>query len=529
MTENNSVKLKINGQEVEASKGSTVLEAARTAGIEIPHFCYHPTLELVGSCRMCQVEFVAGERTFLGVSCRTTATDGMEVLTHTESAVRARAGVLEFLLANHPLDCAICDKAGECPLQDYTYDHGFTEGRTQESRRTGIKKTPLGGHIIFDSERCILCTRCVRFMTDYAKAPQLCVSGRGDKSQISTFPGRQLDSNYTGNLADICPVGALTLEEFRFACRSWNLESTPTVCPYCTRGCNVFVDVREVDDSPRRHNRVLRVRPRENPDVHGAYICNEGRFRPLETHKEKRLTAPLLKGQPADLDSVIEAAAAGLKEQGGRLLVITSPMRSLEELYLIKTVFEPLAGDKIVALQPEQEGGDKILRTEDPAANIEACDVLDIPLVSIDELADLIAGGDVDALFQTVPAISLSDDLAKNLRHIVYLGHLEDDTAAMADVAIPGQIWLEKEGTFINFQGRVQRFRPAIRPPASGIIPDLDSLARLGRAMGAEEIRPEPALLFARMADELKVLSGLTYADLGDSGALLADDEGEES
>lgn len=523
MTENNSVTLKINGQDVEAPKGVTVLEAARSAGIEIPHFCYHPTLEQVGSCRMCQVEFVAGERTFLGVSCRTTVTDGMEVLTHTDNAVRARAGVLEFLLANHPLDCAICDKAGECPLQNYTYEHGFTEGRTQEPRRKGIKKTPLGGHIVFDSERCILCTRCVRFMADYAKAPQLCVSGRGDHSEITTFPGKPLDSDYTGNLADICPVGALTLEEFRFACRSWNLVSKPSICPYCTRGCNIFVDLR------KGYNRVLRVRPRDNPDVHGCYICNEGRFRPLDAHKEQRLTAPLLKGQPADAESVIDAAAAGLKQHAGRILVITSPMRSFEELYMIKTVFEPLAGDKIVALQPEQGGDDKILRTEDSTANIEACDVLDIPLVSIDELADLLAGGDVDALFQTVPAISLSDDLAKNLRFVVYLGHLEDDTSAMADVAIPGQTWLEKEGTFINFQGRVQRFRPAIRPPTPSVVPDLVSLARLGRALGGEEIPSEPAALFARMAGGLKVLSGLTYADLGDSGALLADDEGEES
>jgi len=520
---NNMVKLKINDSDVEVPKGTTVLEAARTIGIEIPHFCYHPSLSLVGSCRMCQVEFIAGERRFLGVSCRTEVSEGMQVQTHSDGAVRARAGVLEFLLADHPLDCPICDKAGECPLQNYSYEHGFTDSRFEEMRRKGMKKTPLGGHIVFDSERCILCTRCERFMTEFAKAPQLTVASRGDHSYIATFPGHKLDSEYTGNLADICPVGALTLDEFRFQCRVWNLASTPSICPYCSRGCNISVDVR------KGHREVLRIVPRFNEAVHGHYICNEGRFRPLEVDRVERLQTALAEGRETTLDAVLGDVAARLKALEGGILVVTSVQRSSEEIFVTKEIFDALAKDRIVALKPEVEKPDGILRTGERGANVRFCKELGIPLITTQEMMDLLTGGDVKALVLTDPGLTLSSELVSRLELMVYLGHVDNETARAAHAAIPGRTWVEKEGTYINFQGRIQRFFPAAAPPSPAILPDLVTLVRLGRQLGIQNLPDDTAEVFNTITSRLDGFQGLTYADIGSQGILLLDEDGGES
>lgn len=510
------VTLKINGIDVEVPKGTTVLEAARTIGVEIPHFCYHPCLSLVGSCRMCQVEFIAGGRTYPGISCRTDVADGMEVATHSEAAVRARAGVLEFILANHPLDCPICDEAGECSLQDTAYEHGFTDGRFKEERRKDRKKTPLGGHIIHDAERCILCTRCVRFMEEYAKTAQIDVFGRGDGSIISTFPGSELDSNYTGNISDICPVGALTIEDFRFACRVWNLSSAPSICPYCSRGCNIKIDVRE------GQSKILRIMPRPNPDVNGPFICNEGRFRPLGLNDEKRLETAMIKGTPAETDQALEAAAAGLAEFKGRLLVVTSVQRPLEEIYLTRQTFGDLAGDdRIVALPPAREEPDGILRTGELGANAAACRLLDVRLVAAEELDSLLADGGTEALFLADPSIAIAPELRKILRFIVVLGHVDSEAAASADVALPGLSWVEKEGTFINCDGRIQRFVRGRPGPTPAIPPDLVTLARLCRLLGSGEFPDSPGSVFDMAANSVPALSSLRYSDLGDRGAML--------
>jgi len=517
------VTLKINDVDVTVPRGTTVIEAARTIGVEIPHFCYHPSLELVGSCRMCQVEFTAGGRSFLGVSCRTEAADGMEVDTHSEAAVRARAGVLEFLLANHPLDCPICDEAGECDLQDTAYAHGFTDGRFKEERRKSVKKTPLGGHIVYDAERCILCTRCVRFMEQYAKAAQLDVFGRGDESIISVFPGQELDSSYTGNIADLCPVGALTIEDFRFACRVWNLASAPSICPYCSRGCNIRIDVRE------GKNRILRIMPRDNPDVNRGFICNEGRFRPLGLNDEKRLESPLIKGSPGTMEKALEEAARGLADFKDRLLVVASVQRTTEEIYLVRQAFAGLAGeDRIVALEPPREEPDGILRTGELGANAAACRALGLKMVSTAELDALLADGSVEALFLADPSLAIAPELRKILRFIVVLGHVASDAAASADIALPGLAWVEKEGTFINCDGRVQRLTRGRSGPSPSILPDLMTLARLCRLLDRGEMPDQAGSVFDEMAGKTPALSSLRYSDLGDGGAVIPLEKEEE-
>lgn len=513
------IKLKINGQEVEVEKGTTVLEAAATIGIDIPHFCYHPALKKVGSCRMCQVEFTAPGRPYVGISCRTDAAEGMEVETHSEAAVDARKATLEFLLTNHPLDCPICDKAGECPLQDNTYNHGPTTSRYEDKRRTYFKRKPLGGHIIYDAERCILCTRCARFMADYAKAPQLLVHGRGDTSVIDIFPGRELDSNYSGNLADICPVGALTLEDFRFKVRTWYLDPTASICPYCSRGCNIDLEVR------KEHNKLFRVRPRANWDVNGYFICNEGRFRPLEAvGSDNRLLECMLEGQKSNYLSAVQKAADLIKGHDGKLLVVASPRRTVEELYLISKVFKPIEGARLVAAAPDTEPPDDILRTGANAPNERGLLALGFEVLTLDKLADLMEAKESDGLILLDAAIDLNEQMRDAFKFIVYMDYIAVPITETADVVIPGLAWFEKDGTFINFKHRVQRIRRALKPPTSGLMDDLYTLADLHRRIHDQEVPNTAMDLFDAMAEEYDDFKGLDYKALGTGGMPLGTD-----
>jgi NADH-quinone oxidoreductase subunit G len=512
------IKIKINGQEVEVEKGTTVLQAAEKIGIEIPHFCYHPALEKVGSCRMCQVEFTAPGPPKLGITCRTDVAEGMEIETHSEAAVKARAAVLEFLLANHPLDCPICDKAGECPLQDYTYEHGEAYSRFKEDKRKGLKRTPLGGHIVYDAERCILCTRCVRFMADYAKAAELMVEGRGDTSTINIFPDRPMTSNYTGNLADICPVGALTLEEFRFKVRVWYLDAVASVCPYCSRGCNIHLDVR------KNQNRLFRSRPRTNEDVNGYFICNEGRFRPLEAAaSENRLTEHLLSGEKSDFEACLEKAAERIKGHDGQLLVVASARRTVEELYLIGKVFR---GARLVAPAPEREEPDGILRTGENAPNVKALERFGYEILELDALGDLLADDSTNGLAMLDASIHLDEAMRGTFDFILFMDYVASSVASLADVALPGLAWFEKDGTFINHEGRVQRLRAGLKPPAANLRNDLETLARLHFMVHGEEVPSRAADVFAILAGEHGAFSGLDYAALGEGGAVIREEGG---
>lgn len=517
------ITLKINGEEVTVEKGTTVLEAALQAGIEIPHFCFHPALRKVGSCRVCQVEFIAPGRPRLDVSCRTVAADGMEVETHSEAALRARAGVLEFLLTNHPVDCPICDKAGECPLQNYTYECGFTHSRFQEEKRTGKKRKRLGGHIIYDEERCVLCTRCVRFMKEYLGDPQLTVTGRGDTSKIDLFPGGELHGNYTGNLDDVCPVGALTLEDFRFKVRAWYLKSIPSVCPYCSRGCNIHLDVRE------RQNRLFRVRPRPNAAVNEYFICNEGRFRPLEAAgaKGNRLEHCYVDGEKTDYHTAVQRTAEGLKQLDGKILIVASARRTVEELFLISKAFKPLEGARLVAAEPDQEEPDGILRTGECAPNLWALKILGYEVLTLDALADAMEDSETKGLVMLDAAINLDPGIRENLRFILYMDYIASGVAELADAALPGLAWFEKSGTFINHEGRVQRIRPALNPPAQGVQDDIITLSSLGRLLHGEDWPAMAPKVFEMLAAEHPVFEGLDYPALGDDGAPLKSEGGD--
>ena len=261
--------LEIDGRQVTVEAGVTVIQAADQLGLEIPHYCYHPGLSIAGNCRMCLVEVERMPK--LQIACNTRVLDGMVVRTATPRVSAARQAVLEFLLLNHPIDCPVCDQAGECKLQDYYMDYGRYHSRMPLGRKVHKGKViDIGPHVMLDQERCILCTRCTRFLDEVTHTSELGVFERGDHCNIDLFPGQRLDNPYSANVVDVCPVGALTSREFRFQARVWYLERTESVCAACSRGCNV--DVYE------RRGEILRYRPRYNPDVNKLWMCDAGRL-----------------------------------------------------------------------------------------------------------------------------------------------------------------------------------------------------------------------------------------------------------
>ncbi len=282
---------KIDGKEVTVEQGTTILVAAQSIGIEIPHFCYHPSIGIEGSCRMCLVEIKDNPK--LQISCAIPLCEGMEVLTDTEKVKKAREGVLEFLLANHPLDCPICDKGGECPLQDYSFAYGTGISRYEEPKRHLVKHKIIGDHIMFDSERCILCSRCSRYYRDIVGVHELVIKKRGHNSEITTFADKPLSSGFSGNLGDFCPVGALTTREFRFSARPWELKTIDSSCVQC--GLNCSIQIWKDKNINRKQKKIRRLTPRYNSKVNDWWLCDRGRFGYSELLDSNRIKTPLMR------------------------------------------------------------------------------------------------------------------------------------------------------------------------------------------------------------------------------------------
>jgi len=312
-----TVTLTIDNQEVTVPAGTLVLEAAESVGIEIPTLCYHEKLLPLGGCRLCLVEIekVRG----LQPACTTRVREGMVVHTNTPEVVKTRKGMIEFLLTNHPLDCPVCDKGGECTLQDWAFKYGATESRFIEEKRHKRKAYPLSPLIVKDEERCILCRRCVRFLEEWADEPQLDYFERGCHTRVDTFPGYAFNSVFSGNTVDICPVGALTSRVFRFQARSWELEQTPSVCPYCGVGCNITLDVKM--------NRLRRIVARENADVNDQWLCDKGRFGHAFVHSPNRLTTPLVRKNDKLEPATWEEALRLISQRLGEIIVESGPGR----------------------------------------------------------------------------------------------------------------------------------------------------------------------------------------------------------
>ncbi len=497
------VKLHINGRAVTAPEGTNLLEAARSAGISVPHFCYHRHLAVDGNCRTCMAEIAGPKGPALAISCNTKVAEGMDARFDSPAALRAQKSALEFLLLDHPLDCPVCDKAGECFLQDHYQQHGLYEPEHPLPRYfKGGKALDVGTHIVLDQERCVLCTRCIRFLDSIPRTSELCITSRGHEARLGLFPGRRLDNPYSGNVTDVCPVGALTLKEFRFKQRVWFLKKTESVCPGCSRGCNITVE--------HNRGRIWRFMPRENSHVNLSWMCDEGRFS-FERIQADRLALPRAGGRDLrDPDEGFERLRDILKDvPRERVAGIVSPASSNESLYAMRRLFrERFEEDHLAALLPVPEAGDDILRTPQKHPNEQGLRMLGIPTDAAPLLARLSEGKfDVAILLEGGP---VADGLASLLtalgrvKRLVVLSPSVTTAVGFATLALPVAAFFEKEGTFVNARGRLQRFRPAV-PPPEGVLPASSILFRLG---GDKDESVSPREVFAEMAREIPVLRG---------------------
>lgn len=536
MSEKELITLTIDGQTVQTAKDTTVLEAAKTVGIKIPHYCYHPGLSVVGSCRMCLVEIEKIPK--LQPSCATPVAQGMVVRTRTPEALRNRQSVLEFLLLNHPLDCPVCDQSGECELQNYYMDHGCYDPRFNENKKKRRKAWPIGPRVILDQERCILCTRCVRFTQEISKTAELAVHERGHLSEIAIFPGEELNNPYSGNVVDVCPVGALTDRDFRFQCRVWFLGSASSICPGCSRGCNVEIHYNE-RFNPRYHDRrIHRLKPRFNAEVNRYWLCDEGRYSYHAVDAPERLRVPALKQvgarRPADWDEAIRRTAEGLRrtlDQYGpqAVAVLASPQMSNEELYRLRQIFQTeLHIGRIEYRVPLSAAvyADEFLVTADKNPNARGAESLGLAGSGIDELLRACAEGQVRFLYVCHHDLmracdpDLVSNALGNLDFIAFHGAFDHATAGLADVQLPAAVYAEKTGTFTNIQGRVQRFRAAIQPLEQAL-PDLEIFARLAAALGLAAPSASAAQVFREIGTQVQAFAGMDYQTIGDSGQML--------
>src|SRR5436190_1954075 len=456
------VNVTIDGMTVRVPKGTSIIEAAKQAGVLVPHYCYHPSLPSPAVCRMCLVEVEKAPK--LMPACVTTVAEGQVVHVNSANAKKAREGVLELLLINHPLDCPICDQAGECELQDYVFQEGRAGTRYAEFAKRYSPVEDFGSDILYVPNRCILCTRCVRFMEDVAEAPVLNVSDRGDRAYIGIAPQQRLDHAWAGNVVDLCPVGSLLSKDFLHKARAWDLDKTASVCPGCTQGCNISIDTR--DDV------VVRLRPRPNLDVNRHFICDYGRSNYRWMNRGDRIEAPLVRDGARHVATDWDTALARLDQlvrgASGRAVILASGRASTESLGLVRRMLDrfevtaavqvpvgdeaPLAGIPNLALRRERApnlAGAELLgytpRWE--AAMREALGaalvvVLDADLSPEDEAALAAASGAV-----------------------VLMGTVAADSFRGAELVLPVTNMAEENGTYVNRDRRLQRFAQAKAPP----------------------------------------------------------------
>ncbi|NOT29300.1 MAG: 2Fe-2S iron-sulfur cluster binding domain-containing protein, partial [Planctomycetes bacterium] len=441
-------KIVLDGREVEVDPKKPLIAACHEHAAHVPMYCYHPGLSPVGSCRICQVEVKQGEAPArVVVACRTTVVEGMVVDTEAPKAHEARRQCLEFLLKNHPLDCPICDKAGECDLQDYAFMEGQGEGRSVEPRRKLEKRKSLGDVIVLDQERCILCSRCVRFFEEVTKKPQLTVAGLGARSTIETFADRPLEGNYQGNVADLCPVGALTLQSFRFQARVWNLSKAPSTCGECSRGCSITVEVL------RKHE-VKRLRPRPNPAVNQYWMCDHGRFSHPRFNAPARLAGALVRGS-GGLEPVAREVAldeiANLVRVHGAPLIVASPWLTQEEGERARVL-----GGALCFISPAPSAlKDDFLHTGDPCPNRRGLEALGFePLAPAAALARMAQAKLVLLLGERAAELLGAEALTQlpaGLRLVLLDTHPVDAPAFSVELGVPDAS--ERTGTWINVDG----------------------------------------------------------------------------
>jgi NADH-quinone oxidoreductase subunit G len=556
------VTVNIDGREIAVPKGTNVIEAARLVGVDVPHYCYHPKLTVVGNCRMCLIEMgmpavdpatktpiidpATGKQKINWIprpqiGCGTNASPGLHIRTTSPLVKDCREGVMEFLLINHPLDCPICDQAGECKLQEQATGYGRGYSRFVEQKNVKPKRTLLGPRVMLDDERCVLCSRCIRFSKEIVHDDVLGFIDRGSHSTLTCYPGKKLENNYSLNTVDICPVGALTSTDFRFKMRVWFLKQTNSIDAESSVGANTVVWSRE--------GAIYRITPRRNDDVNDTWMADSGRVLYKQVKADNRLAAVKVSGNDSGLDIAVNTAAELFK--AGGVVVVGSGRSSVEEQFLTKKLAAALKAP--VHLVSRVGEGDKLLVSADRNPNVRGALVTglitslpavgdatflsrsgpgdgDVPAPSA---APLRIGGltglaaDIDA-GKVKTVVSIGEDLAEagltaaQLAKvaIVYLGTHANATSAAARVVFPTLTIFEKSGTFVNQQFRIQKFLKTV-PGMTGATDDLVVLAKLVAAAGGVSVPSEINALWKAIAAEISVLGTMTFANLPETGLLL--------
>jgi NADH-quinone oxidoreductase subunit G len=539
--EKGMVNVQIDGVWHQVPKGTRMIEACQSVKREVPHYCYHPKLTAPGNCRMCLVQMGMPPRPAPGqepvrdehgyepigwmprpvIACANTVAEGMGIRTGGELVEKCREGVMEFLLINHPLDCPICDQAGECRLQEFSVDHGRGASRFVERKVKKPKNVAVGPRVRLDDERCIMCSRCIRFMDEVAGDPVLGFTQRGTHTTLTVHPGRLLDSNYSLNTVDICPVGALTSNDFRFEMRVWFLRETPSIDVNCGTGTNIMIWARG--------NKVYRITPRRNDEVNSTWMPDSHRLNFHYLDSAARLTEPMEKAAAGHSivawPQALANAAAGIKAHApAEVAIIASGRMTNEELFMARTLARQI-GTEQLALVPRYGEPDELLIAADRNPNTTGATLVldnDDPTARLDAIREGVRNGSIKALLVfgedlITDAGFTAADLAK-LGFLLQTHVLANPTADAAHIVLPAAGFAEKRGSMVNLSGRLQRLNRAVEPPQFAH-DDWEILRDLGTAISGEKsslFMIED--VFKAVAAEVPAFHGLTLSKIGHQG-----------
>lgn len=529
------ISVTVDGREIAVPRGTNMIEAAAMLGVEVPHYCYHPKLTVVGNCRMCLVELgmpmkdrATGElikdengEPKIGwmprpaIACATTAAPGMQIRTNTSLVQDCRNGVMEFLLINHPLDCPICDQAGECRLQEFATDYGRGYSRFVEKKVVKPKRTVLGPRVMLDDERCILCSRCIRFCQEVPGDDVLGFVERGSFSTLTCHPGKKLENNYSLNTVDICPVGALTSTDFRFKMRPWFLKETPSICTESSVGANTVVHSRE--------GRIYRITPRRNDEVNDTWMADSGRIFYKEVEDANRLREYTVTGEASVLQGAASKTAARLRE--GKVAIVGSGLSSVEEQFLLRKIAEAakaVSSDLVARI----EEGDELLISSDRRPNTRGALVTgliaELPKTSLEDLGGRIDSGEIKTVLvvhdDLLEAGLTKEQLGKVT--VIFLGTNSNATSDLAEIVVPTLSVFEKDGSFINQQFRLQKFVSAV-PGPDGVRNDFIALSAILAELTGETPAGDLDAVWETLAGEVAELAGLRLASLPSTGTVI--------
>ena len=520
--------LKIDDKEIQVESGTTILETAIASGIEIPYYCYHPALEVVGSCRMCLVQVEGMSK--LQVSCNTFVGEvhsdrkvngkyDMVVYTQNELVVKERKNILEFLLLNHPLDCPVCDQAGECYLQDYSFKFGNAHSRFEEEKRVRPNEY-LGSQIVINHNRCILCSRCVRFTQEISGTSELFVEARGYNSKIAALEDKPLDNLLAGNVADICPVGALLSTDYIHKNRIWNLEQKPSVCQDCSVGCNVDVFSQQ--------DQIFRLTARENQDVNGYFMCDIGRYGFHRFEKIERIIHPMVRNGKSfnvlDWDEAIKKTADLIEESKEKTAGIVSPFHTNESNYLLGLLMKETLGYLPPITGEEITFPTKFRISADRSPNLRG--VNDICGDLVKDFTSIIKTRDIRGLYILDDGVdrklddSWKDILAK-MDFVIVQSYAMTELAKSAHIVLPGLAPFEREGTITNDKGRIQWLRPSLVTKGDSK-PDWEILMLVRNALHKEsEYFADLGEVIKKMGDQFPNYSGISLFKIGTQGMAL--------